>query len=131
MSFKFSKRSLKRMDKVHVDLQRVAHLALELSPYDFGIPQYGGYRSVDDQKKLFADGKSKADGEKSRSFHQYGNALDFYAYVDGRASWDEKYLAAIACAFLQAAMRLGVKIEWGGLWKSFKDMPHIQLSLRS
>jgi peptidoglycan L-alanyl-D-glutamate endopeptidase CwlK len=28
----------------------------------------------------------------------------------------------------QAAMDLGVQIEWGGDWTSFKDGPHFQLS---
>ena len=53
--------------------------------------------------------------------------IDFYAYVDGKASWDEGHLALVATAFMQAAIKLGYKIQWGGLWKGFKDMPHIQL----
>jgi len=36
-------------------------------------------------------------------------------------------LAQVACAFLQAANELQIKIQWGGLWKSFEDMPHFEL----
>jgi peptidoglycan L-alanyl-D-glutamate endopeptidase CwlK len=125
--FKFSKRSLDRMSGVDQRLQDIAKLAIEISIVDFGIPEYGGKRELADQMFLFETGKSKADGVKNESKHQSGLALDFYAYVDGNASWKEKDLALVGCAFLQAAMVLGHRVEWGGLWTSFKDMPHMQL----
>jgi len=117
---------------VHPDLRQVAHRALQLSPVDFGIPKLGGVRSVNDQHKLYLEGKSKCDGVKKLSNHQpkedgYGYALDFYAFVDGAASWDELHLTLIASAFLQAANEMGIKLEWGGLWKNFKDYPHVQM----
>ena len=70
-----------------------------------------------------------ADGIKHRSRHQEGNALDFYAFKDGKASWKEEDLAVVAAAFLTASIQLGegYEIRWGGLFKSFKDMPHIEL----
>jgi len=54
-------------------------------------------------------------------------ALDVYAYVDGAASWRPQHLATVAAAMLQAANELGVRLEWGGLWRSFVDMPHFQI----
>jgi len=125
--FKFSKRSLERMDGVHDDLVRVAHYALAISKVDFGIPEYGGLRTAEQQRTLFNDGKSKADGVRNKSYHQTGRALDVYAFVDGRASWDEHHLAMVAAAMLQAASHCGVALEWGGLWRSFIDMPHFQI----
>lgn len=35
--------------------------------------------------------------------------------------------AKLAKAMKQAAKELGVPLEWGSDWKSFKDGPHFQL----
>lgn len=128
MNFKFSKRSLKNREGVDPRLIEISDRALQLSPIDFGIPKYGGLRTAEDQAKLFDDGKSKCDGYIKKSYHQSGKALDFYAFVDGKASWEREHLAIVAAAFLQAAAESGYKLEWGGLWKSFQDFPHVQLS---
>lgn len=125
--FEFSEKSKERMVGVNSSLIVLANKALKISVIDFGIPQYGGIRTVDEQYMLWDDGKSKCDGTDKKSFHQTGNALDFYAYVDGKASWEEKHLALVAAAFLQSAATAGIRLEWGGFWKSFRDMPHVQL----
>jgi len=127
MSFAFSETSLRRMDGVDPRLKHIAQLALTISRVDFGIPEYGGLRTEEEQRELFDSGASKRDGKDKKSYHQSGKALDFYAYVDGRASWDELHLAMVAAAFLQAASILGHSLQWGGLWEDFQDMPHVQL----
>jgi peptidoglycan LD-endopeptidase CwlK len=124
---KLSDRSKERMAGVDDRLHQVANAALSISKLDFGIPADGGLRTAERQKELYEDSKSKADGFKYKSYHQTGKALDFFAYVDGKASWDELHLAMVATAFLQAGSLLGIKLEWGGNFKNFKDMPHIQL----
>jgi hypothetical protein len=126
--FKFSKRSRERMVGVNSKLISVAEEALLLSKVDFGVAQYGGFRREDEQHKLFLEGKSKADGLYKKSYHQSGNALDVFAYVNGKASWEIKYLSQIASAMLQAAINQNVKLEWGGLWDNFIDMPHFQIN---
>lgn len=126
--FKFGKASLRNREGVDPRLIEISDLALTLSPIDFGIPSTGGLRTAETQHQLFLDGKSKADGYEARSKHQDGIALDFYAYVDGKASWDKEHLAVVAAAHLQAASALGYKLQWGGLWRSFKDYPHVQLA---
>ena len=128
MTYKLGKRTQRILTTVNPDLKRIAERAIQLTPVDFGIPLSGGYRTPLDQNELFKDGASKCDGFKKMSKHQTGSALDFYAYVNGRANWDTENLALIASAFLQAANELGVTLEWGGLWKNFKDYPHIQLA---
>lgn len=125
---RFSDASLNRLATVNKKLQEIAHRALELSPVDFGIPAYGGMRSAEEQNHLFHQGKSKCDGYRVKSNHQNGNALDVFAYVNGQASWECEHLALIACAMLQAANELGYNLTWGGLWTSFVDMPHFELS---
>ena len=116
------------MEGVDTRLHEICEMALTISKVDFGIPSSGGLRTAEQQKELFNDGKSKCDGFISLSNHQSGNALDFYAYVDGKASWDDLHLAMVATAFLQAASHLGYTLRWGGNFKNFKDFPHVELT---
>lgn len=127
MTWKLSKRSKQRREGVDSRLIEICDLALEICPIDFGIPEDGGVRTSARQNQLYHDKKSKCDGFVKPSYHQTGKALDFYAYVDGAASWDKLHLALVGAAFLQAASELGYRLEWGGLWKNFKDYPHVQL----
>ena len=125
---KFSKTSLARRSGVDGRLVEISDLAIKICPIDFGIPGDGGIRTPERQQELFNEGLSKCDGFKNKSFHQTGLALDVYAYVDGAASWDTEHLAVVAVAMMQAANELGYKLEWGGLWTGFQDMPHFQLT---
>lgn len=127
MTYQLSDKSRAHRLGVNNKLIEIDDLALEISPIDFGIPDTGGLRTTRQQQRLCLDGKSKCNGVDDISKHQQGLALDFYAYVDGKASWDKLHLAIVAAAHLQAASELGYAIEWGGLWKTFKDYPHIQL----
>jgi len=127
MSFKLGANSLNNRAGVDPRLIEISDLAITLSNIDFGIPSTGGLRTTEDQAKLFTEGVSKADGRTHKSYHQTGRALDVYAYVDGAASWDKLHLSHIATAMLQASAQLGYKLEWGGLWNSWQDMPHFEL----
>jgi|TARA_R110000803_G_scaffold206530_1_gene273853 peptidoglycan L-alanyl-D-glutamate endopeptidase CwlK len=125
--FKLGTNSINNLAGVDGRLIDIADLAITLSNIDFGIPSTGGLRTEAVQAKLFADGVSKADGVNNKSYHQSGKALDVYAYVDGKASWDKLHLALIAAAMLQASAQLGYELKWGGLWKSWQDMPHFEI----
>ena len=127
--YQLSQRSIQHMSGVAITLRRIADRAIQITKVDFGIPNTGGIRTQDQQQALYEIGVSKADGIRIRSKHQDGIALDFYAYVDGKASWEPEHLAQVACAFLQAANELGITIKWGGLFRSFTDMPHLELVL--
>ena len=124
--FKLSKSSKENMEGVHPLLIAVAERAIQITKVDFGVPRTGGLRSAELQHVLYKEGSSKCDGYKNKSYHQTGRALDFYAYDKG-ATWDDFKLAMVATAFLQAASELGVKLKWGGNFKSFKDFPHVEL----
>lgn len=125
--FFFGEKSKEHRKGVDPRLIEISDLAIQITKIDFGIPSTGGLRNAKVQNGLFKDGKSKADGYLKLSDHQLGRALDFYAYVDGKASWDLYHLAMVAAAFLQAASVLGYKLEWGGLFQTFDDYPHVQL----
>jgi hypothetical protein len=56
-----------------------------------------------------------------------GNAFDIYAYIDGAASWDLKYLEPIARHLIKVAAKHGVILSWGqDLWG--KDGAHFQIN---
>jgi len=137
--FILSKRSLERREGVDSNLIAVNDLALKISVIDLGIPEHGGLRTAETQNQLYLDGFSKADGYNNLSNHQSGGALDFYAFVNGKASWEHHHLAMVAAAHLQAASMLGVKLSWGGFWGRKKpklingipygwDCAHIELN---
>jgi peptidoglycan L-alanyl-D-glutamate endopeptidase CwlK len=125
--FKLSENSKLRRDGVDNRLIEISNLALKISTIDFGHPADAGIRTAERQNELFKTGKSLCDGYKIKSKHQSGKALDFYAYVDGKASWKIEHLTLVAAAFLQAASVLGYKLHWGGFWKTFQDYPHVEL----
>ena len=143
MAFKFSDNSEKNMKGVHPELIGVFRSALRVSPIDFGIPGDGGVRTAKRQGELYHADKSKCDGFIDRSNHQiqpgqeYGRALDFYAYVNGKASWEAHHLAMVAGVILGTANRLykegaiSIQLRWGGTFGSDSfdgwDMPHMEI----
>lgn len=127
MSYALSTASIFNMRGTNPLIQAIAKRAIQITKIDFGIPSTGGLRERFEQKELFDAGKSKCDGTFKESAHQHGQALDFFAWVDGKVSYDEGHMAQVAAAFLQSAMEMGVLLQWGGLWKNFVDMPHVQL----
>lgn len=110
-----------------IRLVEIAELAIVITKVDFGIPKFGGKRTNQEQVILYNKGASNCDGVINKSKHQLGLALDVYAYVNGRASWETDHLTSVATAMLQAANILGYKLSWGGLWINFRDLPHFQL----
>ena len=129
--FGFSERSLKQLEGVNPQLVELMKMAIRRSPIDFGIPADGGKRTAERQKELFDKGVSKCDGTIKKSYHQSGNAVDVYAYVNGKASWDKEHLAIIAGVVLSTAYAMGLNVRWGGTFGSneFKgwDKPHFEL----
>ena len=125
--YSFSRTSAARLSTCHEDLIHIFLEAIKDSPIDFGIPPHGGKRTAEEQNELFNKGASRCDGYNKKSRHQSGLACDIYAYVNGKASWDEKHLTLIAGHILGTANRLGYELEWGGNWTSFIDMPHFEL----
>jgi hypothetical protein len=126
--FAFSERSKDRREGVDPRLIEISDLAIQITKVDFGIPSDGGVRTAARQNELYLAGRSKADGVLRKSKHQSGNALDVYAYVDGKASWEVSHMSQVACAMLQAASLLEHKLMWGGHWPNYIDMPHFQLA---
>jgi peptidoglycan L-alanyl-D-glutamate endopeptidase CwlK len=136
--YKLSKSSKKNLSGIHKGLHELVMRVIKKSPYDFGIPEYGGLRTAQEQNNLFhrRPKVTSLDGFKRKSYHQTGNAFDIFIFFDGKADWSdpEKYRAvweALECEF-KVMQEEGIFckhefFEWGGDWVNFKDYPHFQL----
>ena len=122
--FSLSRRSLTRLEGVHADLALVVKRAIQITPVDFTVLE--GRRTLARQKQLVAAGASKT----MNSRHLTGHAVDLGAYVGRSVRWDWPLYYRIADAMKQAAAELGIPLEWGGDWRTFKDGPHFQLPHR-
>lgn len=156
--YKFSKTSQERLNTCHRDLQLILEVSLSVSKVDFGIAE--GHRPVEKQMDYFKRGRkliggkwvvtdpgkviTKVDGTSIKGKHNElpSQAVDIYAFVDGKASWAEKdlcYLGGVitsVAALLLAGGRIKTKLRWGGNWdgdgtiitdQSFIDLPHFEL----
>lgn len=119
-----------RLKAVHPDLVKVVRRAAALhTDPAVGFVITCGRRSVAEQRLLVAKGASKT----MRSRHLPGaktglsHAVDFAVAINGKVRWDWPLYARLAVIVKKAAKEVGVTIEWGGDWKSFKDGPHFQL----
>lgn len=106
---------------VHPDLVKVVERAISISDIDFRITE--GVRSKQRQAVLVSQGASKT----MDSRHITGHAVDVVALIGGVVRWDWPLYSKIADAFKKSAAELGIKIVWGGDWKTFKDGPHFEL----
>jgi peptidoglycan L-alanyl-D-glutamate endopeptidase CwlK len=143
--YRFSSRSLDRLEYVSPILIKILEEGIKNSPYDFGIPRDGGFRTFRRQEELYARGRTteqliekgitdlEGRPDKSRitwtlkSYHMTGKAFDIFAIDNnGRASWDMKYLEPIARHLIQTPSDYGIILNWGyDLWG--KDGAHFQI----
>ena len=125
MSYALGERSRQRLEGVHPDLVQVVERAIQITPVDFTVLE--GLRTIQRQQELLASGATTT----LKSRHLTGHAVDLGALVGGKVRWDWPLYHKIAAAVKQAAKEVGVPIEWGGDWKTFKDGPHYQLPWRA
>ena len=119
-------RSLALLDGVYPDLKKIVLRCAKDSKIDFIVTE--GRRTLARQKELVAKGASKT--MKSRhlpSADGKSRACDLAVMVGGKVRWDWPLYANLAKDMKAAANAVGVPMEWGGDWRSFKDGPHYQL----
>jgi len=137
--------SLPRCQLLHPKIREEAILAVEDAelkfPPNMAIRVAQGLRTIAEQDALYAQGRTapgvivtKAFG--GRSFHNYGLAIDFAILHDkdgngtfeelswdtaldfdknGKIDWQD-----VVKSFEDRGW------EWGGKWRTFKDLPHVQ-----
>ncbi len=140
--FKLSKKSLAKLSTCHKDLQLIINTAISISDIDFGISE--GHRSIELQKKYYAESKSQIDGINKKGKHNYNPSLavDIYLWINSKASWDNETLSYVSglihgvSEMLLKDNKIAHRIRWGGNWdmdgqiltdQTFDDRPHFEL----
>jgi peptidoglycan LD-endopeptidase CwlK len=118
---KYSQRSLNSLRGIHPDLRRVIDRALQDSPLDFVVIE--GLRTQDRQRQLVASGASRT----MNSRHITGHAVDLMPIGPNGPAFDWPLYDQLGPAVKLAADKLGIALDWGGDWKSFRDGPHFEL----
>jgi peptidoglycan L-alanyl-D-glutamate endopeptidase CwlK len=119
-------RSKARLKGVHPDLVKVVERAINLTTVDFTVLE--GVRDPIRQKKLVESGASQTMNSRHiPGADGFAKAVDLGAWVDDQVDWSWPLYAKINAAMQEASKQVGVPIEWGGGWRTFKDGPHFQL----
>ncbi len=126
MSIILSEKSRIKLEGAHPDLVKVIERAAALSSMDFTVLEV--LRTKARQQELVAKGASRT----MNSRHLAGpdgksRAVDIAPMDGGQVSWSWPLYNKLAPIIKQAAKDLGIPIEWGGDWRTFKDGPHWQL----
>lgn len=139
--FKMETQSIDRLKLLHPTLKNDAldAYADAIQKTPVGIHPYvvQTLRTFDESNYLYSLGRTKVnpDGKSSsnpmgnivtnaragQSYHNYGLALDFCIFDDGKQKWvvDNNWMIVVECF-----KRKG--FAWGGDFSSFKDNPHLE-----
>ena len=83
------------------------------------------YRSAEEQQKAYDAGRSRYDGTRHYSLHQFRPALamDVCADPEGedKASWESHLYVPLGAFCRQHSL------GWGGWWRGLVDRPHIEI----
>ena len=86
-----------------------------------------GHRTFAQQNELYAQGRTKpgkivTNAKGGQSYHNFALAFDCYFTENGKVTFKKGISKEVA----QIGKNLG--LEWGGDWKTLKDLPHFQLN---
>ena len=129
---------MRNVSQLHPELQKkVVKLQKECLKAGIKIKIGECFRTVAEQNALYAKGRTapgsivtNAKGNSYSSMHQWGVAFDFFLDIDidkdGKTS-DDAFNNATKLFNKVGAIGKKLGLEWGGDWKSIKDLPHFQL----
>lgn len=118
----YEQRSYKIFEGLHPDFkEKVIRWYEECKAEGLKILVYCGYRSNEDQEKLYKQGRSTkgnkvTNARAGQSFHNYARAIDYVPVKNGESSWDDtaSYLKA-----QRIAKEFGLRpISW--------ELPHLE-----
>lgn len=119
----FGKRSKQHLATLEPELRAVMNEAIK--HYDFSI--ICGHRDMEAQNTAFNENKSQVRWPDSNHNSYPSRAVDCTPYP---LDWDDiDEFHVMSTHIFAAAVKLGVRIRWGGHWKNFKDYPHFELIL--
>lgn len=129
---------MRNVSQLHPELQKkVVKLQQECLKEGIKIKIGECFRTEAEQNALYAKGRTapgnivtNARGNSYSSMHQWGVAFDFFLNMDvdkdGKTS-DDAFNNATKLFNKVGTIGKKLGLEWGGDWKSIKDLPHFQL----
>jgi peptidoglycan L-alanyl-D-glutamate endopeptidase CwlK len=118
---KFSEASERKLQTCDVKLQRLMNAVLQRQD----IIIICGHRTEKEQNEAFKNGFSKLKFPKSKHNQYPSQAVDIAPYP---LNWNDiNGFNKLAVIVKEEAAKLKTNIEWGGDWKSFKDLSLIHI----
>lgn len=123
--------SVRQLRDVDVRLASVLLVAASRYHAAFGSRRLrvtDGRRSMADQERLFAEGKTRT----LNSHHLDGRAIDLAIIIDRKANWALPLYEEVDGFMQKAAIDIGLEpgdLLWGGHWTTLRDGVHWQLML--
>ena len=120
----FSARSRANLSTCHPDIQRVLEAAIKR--VDFAV--ICGHRSMAEQNRCYQEKASEHQWPNSRHNSLPSQAVDCAPVP---IDWDDiQGFRDMAKVILEVAKEVGVELQWGGDWFTFKDFVHFQLKAK-
>jgi len=127
---KFSRRSNKRLDTCHPDIQKVMREIVKT----FDCTVIWGHRPKAAQNQAYLAGHSTKQWPDSKHNQKPSIAIDIIPYP---VDWDDRErMTLFAGHVLRQAHIMGIKLRWGGDWNQnnevkdnrFDDLAHFELT---
>lgn len=120
---KFGKVSKSRLATCHPLIQELMNEVIK----EMDISILCGYRNEKDQNEAYNKGNSKLKYPQSKHNMMPSIAVDCAPYP---IDWNDiDRFKDMGKLVQKKAKELGIEIDWGGNWHSFKDYPHFELTV--
>ena len=122
----FDTRTNKLLNTLEPEVKRLAHRHLyQLRRLGIDARIISGTRTYQEQNEIYAQGRTKPGSIVTKakggySNHNFGIAYDIGIFTNG----GKIYLSESPLYNQAGGVGMKVGLEWGGSWKSFKDLPH-------
>lgn len=133
------KHTQKRIEKLHPfvrdEVEKIINECNEVLTGNAKVRITQGLRTFEEQNALYnkgrtASGKKVTNAKAGQSIHNYGFAVDICLIINNKiASWNTvKDWDNDTVADWYECVKIFSKYDWdwGGNWKSFKDLPHFE-----
>ena len=116
-----SELSKKRLEGVDERLKAVVIECAKRCKFPFNVSE--GLRSEAKQREYVREGKSRT----MKSKHLTGKAVDLYPLTMDRKAVDWMRFEELADLMFKVAKDQGIRIVWGGYWRTLVDKSHFEL----
>jgi len=119
--YSYSAKSKRELESCHGDIQIVLNEVIKYM--DCSVLK--GHRAEREQNQAFEGGFSRLKFPLSRHNKLPSDAVDVVPFP---IDWDDlPKFHELAGVIRTVCKQKGIKLEWGGEWKSFRDAPHWQI----